>query len=513
MKQTIVLCILDGWGIGKRDESNPIYVSDLPGIKNIEANFPSGSLKSSGLSVGLPWGEAGNSEVGHLTLGSGRVLYQHYLKISNSIESGEFFEKPELKKAFDRAKTNNSAVHLVGLLTKNQVHAAMEHLLALIEMAKKENAKELYIHLFTDGRDSPPRSAAEFIEKVKEKIKKEGIGKISSLAGRYYGMDRDENWKLTEQTYRMLTDSDAPQKTVEKAVKNTYDKNLSDEYLEPAVIEPHPIKDGDSVIFFNYREDRMRQIARPFLDMNFNAFAAKKFDNLYAVAMTQYYNDLPGIPVVFKKEKVENTLGEVLSKNGKIQMRIAESQKYPHITYFFNGLNEKEFPNEYRILIPSEDPGHPDKNPRMRAEEITNRTVVSVNNNEFDFILINYANPDIIAHTGNYNATVEAVKFVDTQLARLVSAVLNQNGILIITSDHGNAESVLDLKTGEPRTEHESNPVPFYLIGNEFKKNEPTEPGSLSNLGMLSDVAPTILDLMNIPKPEEMTGDSLLGVI
>ncbi len=508
-----MLCILDGWGIGKKDESNPIYVSDLPAIRNIEANFPSGSLKASGLSVGLPWGEAGNSEVGHLTLGSGRVLYQHYLKISNSIESGEFFEKPELKEAFSRAKKNASAVHLIGLLTKGQVHASLEHLAALIEMAKKEDAKELYLHLFTDGRDSPPRSAQELFGKVEEKLKKEGLGKIADVAGRYYGMDRDQNWKLTEQTYRMLTGSDAPQKTVEKALEENYGKNLSDEYLEPAVIEPHPIKDGDSVIFFNYREDRMRQIARPFLDPNFSKFNAKKFGNLYAVAMTQYYNDLPKIPVVFGKETVKNTLGEVLSNNNKIQLRIAETQKYAHVTYFFNGLHENAFPSEYRILIPSEDPAHPDKRPQMRAEEITNRAAVSVNNNEFDFILINYANPDIIAHTGNYNATVEAVKFVDSQLGRLVSAVLSQNGVLIVTSDHGNAECVLDLKTGQPRTEHESNPVPFYLVGNEFKKNEPGKPGSLPNLGMLSDIAPTVLGLMNIPKPDEMTGDSLLEAI
>lgn len=513
MKKTVILCIIDGWGIGKKDESNPIYISNLPVTHYIEKNFPAGALKSSGLSIGLPWGEAGNSEVGHLTLGSGRVLYQHYLKILNSIKSGEFFEKPELKKAFQHARDNNSAVHLIGLLTKGRVHSATEHLNALVEMAKKENTKELYLHLFTDGRDSPPYSAEELFEKLKEKIKKEGIGKISSIAGRYYGMDRDKNWKLTKQTYQMLVEANAPKKTIKKAIQDAYAKNLTDEYLEPTIIESHPIKNNDSIIFFNFREDRMRQITQSFAEPNFNKFEAKKLENVHVTTMTQYYNEFSENNVAFKNKIVKNTLGEVVSKNDKIQLRIAETQKYAHVTYFFNGLHEKPFPNEYRILIPSESANHPDKHPQMRAEEITNRTLISINNNEFDFILLNYANPDIIGHTGNYNAAVEAVKFIDKQLGLIAKTALNQNNILLVTSDHGNVETIFDLKTGQPRTEHEANPVPFYIIGNEFQKKQPSKSDSLPKIGMLSDVAPTVLELMNIPIPDEMTGKSLLDII
>lgn len=510
MKKTIILCILDGWGIGKKDESNPIYISDLPNINYLQKNYKGGAIKTSGFAVGLPWGKAGNSEVGHLTLGSGRVLYQHYTKISDAIKSGIFFTNEALKGAYNHAKKNDSSLHLIGLLTEGLVHSHIDHLKELIRMANKNGVSQVFLHLFTDGRDSNPHSAKKLIEDLNKTIKEEKVGTISSIAGRYYGMDRDNNWDLVQKTYEMLM-GDAPKKTIDEVIKTTYDQKLTDEYIKPFIVEKHPIKNNDSIIFFNFREDRMRELSRVFIDPKFNKFKIEKPQNTYIATMVKYNDDL-STNVAFPTTKVKNVLGEVLANNNKMQLRISETQKYAHVTYFFNGLHTKPFPNEYRILIPSEKIAHYDERPKMRAEEITNRITVSIQNNEFDFILVNYPNPDIIGHTGNYQAVVEAVKFIDKQIKKLATNTLNNNHTLIITSDHGNAECLLDLKTGEPRTKHEANPVPFIIVDKDYKKETPSN-GDLKKIGMLSDVAPTILDLMNIPKPNEMTGDSLLDII
>jgi 2,3-bisphosphoglycerate-independent phosphoglycerate mutase len=510
MKKTIVLCILDGWGLGKKDESNPIYNSDLKAINYIKKNYKGGSLKSSGFAVGLPWETAGNSEVGHLTIGSGRVLYQHFLRINDAIDSGIFFENKALKEAYNHVNKNNSSLHLIGLLTEGAVHSHIDHLKALIKMADDNKISNLYLHLFTDGRDSDPHSAKKLLEEINQTMNEKGVGEIISIAGRYYGMDRDNNWNLVEQTYNMLM-GNAPKKEINKAIKETYYENLSDEYIKPFIVRKQPIKNNDAIIFFNFREDRMRELAHVFVDSDFNKFKTQKIKNLYVASMTQYENNLNN-PTAFDSPKIKNVLGEVLAKNNKTQMRISETQKYAHVTYFFNGLHEEPFENEFRVLIPSDKIEHYDQKPEMKAEEITNRVILSLQNNEFDFILMNYPNPDIIGHTGNYQAVKKAVKFVDEKIKILAQTSLSNDHTLIITSDHGNAECLLDLKTGQPRTEHEANPVPFLIVDKKYKKETPSN-GELQKIGILPDIAPTILDLMNIPKPEEMTGKSLLALI
>ncbi|MEX1013689.1 MAG: 2,3-bisphosphoglycerate-independent phosphoglycerate mutase [Candidatus Paceibacterota bacterium] len=510
MKQTVILCILDGWGIGPKDDSNPIYSLNPKTIKYIENNFPSGTLKSGGITVGLPWEEEGNSEVGHLTIGAGRTLYQHYLKISDSIKSGDFFENETLKSAFNHSKENSSSCHLIGLLSDGNVHASIDHLNALLQMAKNEDIKDLYLHLFTDGRDAPPKSAEKFIEKLKNSMKEIGIGKISTISGRYWAMDRDGKWENTKKVYETFF-GNGNESDLETEIKKTYEKKLNDEYIEPFIINKDgAIKDNDSVIFFNFREDRIRQIAEPFLNPDFSQFSVDKKRNLLVATMTSYFDKYP-TKVVFEKEKVKNTLGEVLANNNRTQLRVAESMKWAHITYFLNGLKEDPFPNEFRVLIPSEKIARPEESPSMRANALTERVVASLKEGTFDFIAVNYANPDVIAHTGNYKATKEAVEVIDKQLDRIIKEVLSNNHVLLITSDHGNAESVFDLKTGEVETKHNSNPVPIYLIGNDFKKQN-INSGRLQNVGVLADVAPTILDIMNIKMPDEMTGTSLLNL-
>lgn len=506
MKQTLILAVLDGWGLGAENEGNPIYGAKPETINYIEKNFPVGALQASGLAVGLPWEEEGNSEVGHLTLGAGRVLYQHFLRISEEIKNGSFFENIALKKVFAHARENKSAVHLIGLLTEGSVHAALPHLQALIQMAEKENCDKVYLQLFTDGRDSNPHSAKFLIQKLNG-------GTLASLSGRFYAMNRDGHWDRTEKTYQVLTGTaDLKPKTPEEAIKETYEKNLNDEYIEPAIInEAHPIQDNDSLIFFNFREDRMTQITEPFLNLNFNKFPTKKIKNIFVATMTPYAENSKA-EAAYIPEIPKNTLGEILSKNDKIQLRIAETEKYAHVTYFFNGLKKEPFPNEYRILIPSERIAHYDEHPEMRAKEITDRALISLNEGGFDFILANYANPDMIAHTGNFQATVQTIKIIDRELGRLIKSVLERDHILLITSDHGNAESLIEAKTGEVETKHNVNPVPFYLIGKKFYKNNPEALiNKFETIGMLADVAPTILELMELEKPEEMTGQSLLG--
>ncbi|MDI6820843.1 MAG: 2,3-bisphosphoglycerate-independent phosphoglycerate mutase [Patescibacteria group bacterium] len=510
MKRTVTLVVLDGWGIGKQDESNPIYAAKPKTIDYIQANFPNGALQASGIAAGLPWEEEGNSEVGHLTIGAGKILYQHFPKISLAIDDGSFFENTALKEAFLHTKKNKSAVHLAGLLTSGNVHASFKHLIALLNMAKRENIFQIYLQIFADGRDSPPHSAGKFIQELRSEIQKLNLGKIVSLSGRYYAMDRDGHWDRTRQTYRLITEAKNTPQNVEQVLKKTYDHNLSDEFIEPAIIdEPHPVKTNDAIIFFNFREDRMRQITEPFLNPSFDKFPIQKIKNLYITTMTEYQERLP-TNAAFHKEKVESSLGKILSENNKTQLRIAETEKYAHITYFFNGLQEKPFPNEYRVLIPSDDVAHREDRPEMQARAITDRALIALKEGGFDFVLINYANPDIVAHTGNYDATVKAIKTVDQELERLLEAAFSNNHLVIITSDHGNAEVIFDPKTGSIETKHNTNPVPIYLVAQEYRLPKPKYANHIQTIGLLSDVAPTILALMNIRKPPEMTGQSLL---
>jgi len=512
MKQTIILAILDGWGIGQPDETNPIYVEHPKTIDMIERTFPAGALHASGIAAGLPWEEEGNSEVGHLTIGSGKIIYQHFPKISLSIASGEFFKNEALVGAFAHARARKNAVHLVGLLTEGNVHASIPHLFALIDMAATEKAGPLFLHLITDGRDSPPTSAAKLLERVGGKLKDAGMDPVVDVVGRYFAMNRDEHWDRTERAYKLWTTDAIPPQTFESVAARIYARGANDEFIDPTVLGgSHPIHSDDAVIFFNFREDSMRQITRAFLDPSFAAFpVTNRPQNLYIATMTEYHEQYPA-HVAFPNEAVTACLGKTLAEQGKTQLRIAETQKYAHVTYFFNGLQEKPYANEFRVLIPSLDLPHPEVRPEMRAEEITERALVALHENTFDCIVMNYANADIIAHTGNYTATIEAIRVIDRQLEKLVQATLAGGHILLVTSDHGNAEVLLDYKTGNPETRHNISPVPFYLIGNTFKRKTPLpQAPRLKTIGLLSDVAPTILELMGIRKPEEMTGQSLL---
>ncbi|MEK7168229.1 MAG: 2,3-bisphosphoglycerate-independent phosphoglycerate mutase [Patescibacteria group bacterium] len=507
-KRTIVLIVLDGWGMGRSDESNPIHVVNPQNINYLKANFPSGTLQASGISVGLPWGEEGNSEVGHLNLGAGKIIYQNYPRISLAIHDKSFFENPVLKAAFEHSKKNNSSVNLVGLLSEGNVHSSFEHLLALIDFAKKEKVK-INLHLFTDGRDSRPDSALESLAK----LPKEDFIRLSSLSGRFYAMDREKHWDRTQKTYQVLVGEGPITENVEAHIKKTYGQKLNDEFIEPARIGADGgIQNNDSLIFFNFREDRMKQIASAFIDKNFQNFPVKNFNNLYIAAMVQYDDDF-NVPIAFPPKKIETCLGKILAEREKNQLRIAETQKYPHITYFFNGMREEPFKNEYRILIPSKTIIRQDEHPEMMANEITTRIIESIGENAFDFILANYANPDMIAHTGNYEACIKAVEIIDEQIGKITKAILESNAVLIITSDHGNIERVFNPLTGEPETQHDPNPVPIYLVAKEYMRPR-TEMEirqfERESVGVLADITPTILELLEIPKPKEMTGRSLL---
>ncbi len=511
MKQTLVLVVLDGWGVGNLDESNPIYKADPKTIGFMRSNFPCGALQASGMSVGLPYDEEGNSEVGHVTIGAGRVPWEHFPKISSAVEDGSFIKNKVLVSAIDWVNERKSRLHLVGLLTESNVHASLKHLEALIKMARDGGVQNLSLHLFSDGRDSAPRSFSNLLLQLSRDTGIDASKMLASVSGRYYAMDRDKHWDRTEKVYRVLTGETAPVAAAGEVAARAYDKNLNDEYLEPSAVgEPHPIADNDAVIFFNFREDRMRQIVGAFADPNFKNFRVKTFEHLYLATMTNYDRSFQ-VPVAFPDTLVQKTLGEVLAEAGKMQLRIAETEKYAHVTYFFNGLREPPFPNEYRVLIPSQGIIHHDDHPEMMAHPITDRVIAALGEGTFDFILVNYANADMVAHTGNYEATKAAVTVIDNELKRLIGTSLPLGHVVMVTSDHGNAEVLLDLKTGEPETKHDPSPVPFYLVGKQFKKRTPTPVLTpLPVIGMLSDVAPTALDLLRIPKPKEMTGQSLL---
>lgn len=506
MKQTLVLVVLDGWGLGPEGDFNPMTAAQPECLASLAKRFPLASLQASGPSVGLPWGEVGNSEVGHLTLGAGRVVYQYFLRITMAIHDKTFYENSALKGAFTHAKKTGGAVHLVGLITKGTVHASLDHLKALLQFAEREGTESVRLHLFADGKDSPPRSLQELLREIPSE-------KIASVIGRYYAMNRNRNWHLTERAYACLLGADPlPPADLDKTVRETYEKGLSDEFLPPVRLNPDGvIRANDAVIFFNFREDSMRQIIEPFALQNFDKFPAQRPENLYIATMTRYGSAFD-VPVAFPPETIENSLGEVLCAAEKTQLRLAETYKYAHITYFFNGHRDKPFPNEYRVLIPSLNVAHPDKHPELAAPLITDRLLEALQNRAFDFILVNYANPDTIAHTGNYEACVEAVRATDRELSRVVPVVLETNAYLLITSDHGNVEEVLNPKTGERETQHDANPVPFYLIGKEFegRRFANSHDPMLETLGILSDVAPTALELMHIPQPNEMNGRSLL---
>jgi 2,3-bisphosphoglycerate-independent phosphoglycerate mutase len=508
MKRTTLLIVLDGWGLGRSDESNPVHVVNPQTFKWLEDNFPTTSLQASGISVGLPWGEVGNSEVGHLTIGAGRVVYQYFPRITLSIRDRSFFENPSLKQAFLHARENGGVVHCAGLLTEGTTHAAMDHLLALIQMGEKEKMP-IMLHLFSDGKDATPFR----LEKVLEKIP---TNQIATLIGRYYAMDREKNWKLTKLAYdAMVGDGGIVTNDPNPIIKETYNKGSNEEFVPPIRFnEKTGIKENDSLIFFNFREDSIRQIAEAFIlnDDDFKEFPRKKIANLFVTTFTKY-EDRFTVPIVFPPEQIQKNLGRVFSEAGKTQLRIAESYKYAHVTYFFNSYDEAPYSGESRVFIPAVKAAHVEEYPKMMAGTITERIIQALENQAFDFILANYSNPDTMGHTGNYEAAIEAVKTIDEEMKKIVEAGLKTNTLTIITADHGNIEELTNPFSGIPETQHDPNPVPFYLVANEFKnrKFSNAETFRTQTLGALSDVAPTILELNAIPKPPEMTGSSLLS--
>ncbi|MDE2001395.1 MAG: 2,3-bisphosphoglycerate-independent phosphoglycerate mutase [Patescibacteria group bacterium] len=513
-KRQVILTILDGWGIGAKNDSNPIYIQGTPNIDYIKENFLMGSLQASGISVGLPWNEEGNSEVGHLTIGAGRVLYQHYPRITLAIRDGSFAKNKVFLDAFEHVKKNNSALNLAGLLTEGNIHASYEHLVALIALAKNNGVANINLHLFCDGKDSAPRSFLTLVKRLTTDIPSGWT--IGSIAGRYYALDRDNHWDHTQLAYNAMTGAGPAGKTIEDVIKEGYDRSLIDQYIEPHTIAPDAcVKENDALLFFDFREDGIRQLATSFIASDFSHFPRTEFSNLYRGTFTRYHASLTA-PVAFPEDNITMPLGRVLSENGKTQLRIAETEKYAHVTYFFNGYREEPFPNEYRVLIPSERVKSFAEKPKMRAAEITARVTEAIREHSFDFILANLANGDMVAHTGNFEATKIAVKTVDESVGALVRAVLEQDAVLLVTGDHGNAEVLMNPRTGEPTTTHDPSPVPIYIVGNAFTKQKSRTEVDLAEsetIGILSDVAPTVLELLQIPKPKEMTGESLLRLL
>lgn len=501
----VILIILDGYGIGKDYKGNTLNFAKTPNLDNLKANWPNAKLLTSGEAVGLPEGQMGNSEVGHLNIGAGRVIFQDLTRISGSIKDGEFFKNQVFIDAMENVKKNKSNLHIMGLVSKGGVHSHMDHLLALVEMAKKQGLEDVYIDAILDGRDVAPDSGLADIQELEENLEKIGLGKISSISGRYYAMDRDKRWDRTKLYYDCVTgNSKEGYKSSQELIKASYDKKIYDEFVEPSYIEKDgkalaKIKDGDSIIFFNFRPDRARQIVRAFTDENFDGFE-RKLLNIHMATMTEYDKTIPHTHVAFKEERPNNTLGEILAKNNKKQLRIAETEKYAHVTFFFNGGREDPYDGEDRVLIPSPHVATYDLKPEMSAIEVTDELVKRIASNKYDCIILNFANPDMVGHTGKIDAAVKAVETVDECLGRILKEIEKVHGAAIITADHGNCEEMLT-DTGETVTSHTTNPVPVYLYGIKDAKIRD---------GALCDISPTILDLLDITKPEEMTGRSLL---
>ncbi len=506
-KKPVMLMILDGFGINENTDGNAVKLAKTPNIDKLMKKYPTTQIYTSGLKVGLPEGQMGNSEVGHTNIGAGRIVYQELTKITKSIEDGDFFSIPELVEAIENCKKYNSKLHILGLVSDGGVHSHIRHLYGLLELAKRRDFENVYVHCFLDGRDTPPASAEGYIADLEDKMKEKGLGKIASISGRYYAMDRDKRWDRVKKCYDALVRGEGNKSTSATiAIEDSYQKEVFDEFVEPTVIcngdtPIAKIENHDSVIFFNFRPDRARQITRAIVDKDFKDFETEKLDVDF-VCFTSYDETMPNVKVAFKKEPLVNTYGEVVSKHGLTQLRIAETEKYAHVTFFFNGGEEKQYPGEDRILVPSPKVATYDLQPEMSAEEVTVNVINAINSAKYDTIILNYANPDMVGHTGSLPAAIKAVEKIDDCVGRVVKAILNQHGTLLITADHGNCEQMIDYKTGEPHTAHTTNPVPLILV----TENEKLKIKS----GKLADLAPTMLELLGIEKPEEMTGESIL---
>ena len=504
-----MLMILDGFGDNPNKDGNAIKLAKTPNIDKLMKKYPNTEIRTSGLAVGLPDGQMGNSEVGHTNIGAGRIVYQELTRITKSIEDGDFFTNPEFIAAIENCKKNHSKLHILGLLSDGGVHSHIRHLFGLLEMAKRRDFEDVYVHCFLDGRDTPPASAESYIIKLQDKMAEKGIGKIASISGRFYSMDRDKRWERVKKSYDALVNGIGNKAgSAIGAIEDSYQKEVFDEFVEPTIIcngdtPVAKIEQNDSVIFFNFRPDRARQITRSLVDPEFDGFETKKDLNLYFVCFTSYDETMPNVHIAFKKETLKNTFGEYISEKGYTQLRIAETEKYAHVTFFFNGGEEKQYPGEDRILVPSPKVETYDMKPEMSAYEVTDKVLEAISEDKYDVIILNYANTDMVGHTGSLPAAIKAVEAVDECVGKVVKLVESKQGSMLITADHGNAEQMIDYKTGEPHTAHTTNPVPLILVtANEKLK--------LKNDGKLADLAPTMLDLMGLEKPEEMTGESLL---
>ena len=500
----LVLMILDGFGHSDSHESNAVYAAKKPVLDRLWATVPNGLISGSGMDVGLPDGQMGNSEVGHMNLGAGRVVYQDFTRVTKAIRDGEFFENPTICAAVDKAVDAGKAVHFMGLLSDGGVHSHQDHLIAMAELAFKRGAEKIYLHAFLDGRDTPPKSAASSIELLDATFQALGKGRIASLIGRYFAMDRDNRWDRVSQAYNLIVDGNAEfnAATAQEGLDAAYARGESDEFVKATTIgEPVKVEDGDAVVFMNFRADRARELSRVFVEDDFKEFERTRQPKVQYVGLTQYAASIPA-PAAFAPGSLENVLGDYLAKNGKTQLRIAETEKYAHVTFFFSGGREEPFPGEERILIPSPKVATYDLQPEMSAPEVTDRIVDAIEHQRYDVIVVNYANGDMVGHSGVFDAAVKAVECLDTCVGRIVEALEKVGGEALITADHGNVEKMADEETHQAHTAHTTEPVPFIYVG---KRDLKVREG-----GVLADVAPTMLMLLGLEKPAEMTGTSIL---
>ena len=505
-KKPVVLAILDGYGMSNATEGNAVYAASTPNLDRLKSTYPTSTIHASGMDVGLPDGQMGNSEVGHTNIGAGRIVYQELTRITKAIGDGDFFTNDEFLAACKNCKDNNSALHIMGLLSNGGVHSHIDHIKALIELAKKQNLDKVYVHCFLDGRDVSPTSGADFVKELYESMQSIGIGKIATISGRYYAMDRDNRWERVVKAYDALVNGKGEECTCPyEAVKASYEKEITDEFVVPTVVltDGKPtgtIKANDSIIFANFRPDRAREITRTLVDPEFDGFEREYFDNYY-VTMTQYDANMPNVHVAFRPQTLVNTLGEYISSKGMKQLRIAETEKYAHVTFFFNGGVEKVYEGEDRILVASPKVATYDMQPEMSAYEVTDKLVEALDTNKYDLVILNYANCDMVGHTGVMEAAVKAVEAVDECIGKIADKVVNMGGAILITADHGNAEQMIDPEDGSVFTAHSTNVVPLIAAGiGDVKLSD----------GRLADLAPTLIDIMELEIPSEMTGKSLI---
>ena len=513
IKKPALLLIMDGYGLSDEVEGNAVAQADTPNLDCIFAQYPNSKLSASGEDVGLPKSQMGNSEVGHMNIGAGRPVYQELLLITKRIESGEFFKNPAFLSAVAHAKQHQSSLHLLGLVSDGGVHSHIEHLKALLLLAKRENIQNVYVHTVLDGRDVPPRCAIKYIDELETFMSDISLGEIASISGRYYTMDRDKRWERIKSAYDMMVCGEALEADSAKAaLNNAYERGESDEFVKPTLIvrnkDKHLIKSNDAVIMFNFRPDRAREISRTLAESAFDGFDRNNFPvNLKYVCMTRYDASFENVEIAYPPEKIKNTLGEYISNLGLKQLRIAETEKYAHVTFFFNGGIEEPYPNEHRILIPSPKVATYDLQPEMSAYELTDKLLPIIKNEDYDLIIVNFANPDMVGHTGIMSAAVKAVEAVDFCVGKIINAVIEKGGFVLLTADHGNADTMQD-KDGRAITSHSLNPVPFAFI---YDKEALHEHFTIRD-GKLCDIAPTLLNLIDLPVPVEMSGKNLISI-